>query len=204
MKRIILNLMLLTSIFGISKSFGQGDPSTWSAEKLDQWFQKGDWHKGWNVTPDPSINKMALAKAYFKNPERWDKAFAFMKNTDLTKIEVKRHDIDGDNLYVLVSQYTTKNQEDAKFEAHRKYVDIQYVISGNEQMGCVPYVLKDVVSQEYSDAKDIEYFSVKSPKLYKADPKRFFLFFPEDAHMPSIKDGNNSPVKKAVVKLKLD
>jgi YhcH/YjgK/YiaL family protein len=196
--------MLLAGIFGASGVSGQNDPTKWSAEQLNQWFQKGDWHKGWNVTADPSVNKLALAKAYFKNPQRWEKAFDFLKNTDLSKLEVKRHDIDGDNIYLLVQQYTTKNPEDAKFEAHRKYVDIQYVVSGKEQMGLVPYTQKDVVSQEYSDSKDIEYFSVKNPVLYKADPSRFFLFFPEDAHMPSIKDGNNSPVKKAVVKLKLD
>jgi YhcH/YjgK/YiaL family protein len=196
--------MLLTSIFGFSKSFGQGDPSTWSAEKLNQWFQNGEWHKGWAVTPDASTNKAALAKAYFKNPERWNKAFAFLKDKDLKTLEVKRHDIDGDNLYVIVSEYTTKNPQDARYEAHKKYIDIQYVITGKELIGFCPITLKDKVLQEYDPAKDIEFFSVKKESTGQANPSKFFIFFPEDAHMPSLKDGNNSQVKKAVVKLKID
>ena len=196
--------MVLTSILGITNSFAQEDPSKWSAEKLNQWFQKGDWRNGWAVTPDPSINKLALAKAYFKNPDRWNKAFAFMKNNDLKKLEVKRHDIDGDNLFLNLSEYTTKNPETAKYEAHRKYVDIQYVVTGNEQIGIAPLSSKDKVAQEYSDAKDVELMTVKGGTMHKADPTRFFIFFPGDAHMPNLKDGSNSPVRKAVIKLKLD
>jgi biofilm protein TabA len=196
--------MVLLSILGASNLSGQDNPSTWSPEKLNQWFQKGDWHKGWAVTPDPSINKAALAKAYFKNPERWNKAFAFLKDNDLKKIEAKRHDIDGDNLFVSVTEYTTKNPEDAKYEAHRKYIDIQYVIAGKELIGIAPLTAKDKVSQEYNDAKDIEFMTVKKGTMMQANPAKFFIFFPEDAHMPNLKDGSNSAVKKAVVKVKID
>ena len=56
----------------------------------------------------------------------------------MSKLEVKRYDIDGDNLYATVSEYITKNEEDAKFEAHQKYIDIQYVISGKEIMSIAP------------------------------------------------------------------
>jgi YhcH/YjgK/YiaL family protein len=204
MKRIIVNLMLLTSIFGLSKSFGQGDPSTWSSEKLNQWFQKGDWHKGWTVTPEASINKATMAKLYFKNPERWNKAFAFLRDNDLKKLELKRYDIDGDNLFVTVSEYTTKNPEDAKYEAHRKYVDIQYIVTGKELIGITPVTSKDKVLQEYDGTKDIEFLSVKKGIMLQANPSKFFIFFPEDAHMPNLKDGANSPVRKAVVKVRID
>jgi biofilm protein TabA len=204
MKHIILSIMVLTSTFGLSESLGQGDPSTWSSEKLNQWFNQGDWHKGWAVTPDPSTNKAALAKAYFKNPDRWNKAFSFLKEKDLKTIEVKRHDIDGDNLYVLVSEYNTKNPEDAKYEAHRKYIDIQYVVTGKELIGIAPITAKETVSQEYNGTKDIEYFSVKKGTMMQANPSKFFIFFPADAHMPNLKDGANSPVRKVVIKVRID
>ena len=47
---------------------------------------KHEWLNGWNVTPDASINKKEFAVYYFKNKERWDKAFAFLKDNDLTKL----------------------------------------------------------------------------------------------------------------------
>lgn len=196
--------MVLTGIFGLSNLFGQGDPSKWNSEQTEKWFNAGDWHKGWAVTPDPSINKTTLAKAYYKNPARWNKAFAFLKDNDLKKLELKRYDLDGNNLYVTISEYNSKNPEDAKYEAHRNYIDIQYVVTGNELIGIAPYASKESVLQAYDATKDIEFVSTKNGNMYKANPSKFFIFFPEDAHMPGLKDGANAPVRKAVVKVKID
>ena len=132
MKNLIFKIMLFISTAGLLGCSGNTDPSGWSKVKTDKWFEKGNWHKGWSVTPDPTINKTALARAYFKNSGRWNKAFAFLRDNDLEKLELKRYDLDGNNLYVTISEYNTKNPEDAKFEAHKKYIDIQYVISGSE------------------------------------------------------------------------
>ena len=55
------------------------DPSAWSSSETDKWFEKHEWLNGWNITPDASINKKEFAVYYFKNKERWDKAFAFLK-----------------------------------------------------------------------------------------------------------------------------
>lgn len=204
MRRIIVSIMVLTSIFGFSKSFGQGDPSTWSSEKLNKWFDQGDWHKGWKVVPDNSINKAALAKAYFKNSARWDKAFAFLGSNDLTKLELKRYDLDGDNLYVTISEYNSKNPETARYEAHQKYVDIQYVVTGNELIGIAPFGTQESVLQPYDATKDVGFYSFKNGKMFKATPAKFFIFFPTDAHEPGLKEETNTPVRKAVVKLRLD
>jgi len=196
--------MVLTSIFGLSKSFGQGDPSTWSSEKLNKWFNQGDWHKGWKVAPDNSIDKATLAKAYYKNSSRWDKAFAFLGANDLTKLDLKRYDLDGDNLYVTISEYNTKNPETARYEAHKKYADIQYVVTGNELIGIAPLTSQDVILQPYDATKDIGFLSSKNGVMVKATPAKFFIFFPENAHMPGLKEGTNAPVRKAVVKVRLD
>ena len=173
-------------------------------KKLNKWFEKGDWHKGWAVTPDNSINKTTLAKAYYKNNERWNKAFAFLRDNDLTKLELKRYDLDGDNLYVMVSEYNTKNPENARYEAHRKYIDIQYVVSGSELIGIAPLASKDSTLQEYDATKDIEFLTVKKGITVQATPAKFFVFFPEEAHMPGLKEEINAPVRKAVVKIRID
>jgi len=204
MKILFLKIMILTSFLNLIGCNSSTDPLAWSDKKIDKWFEKGEWLNGWTISPDASINRKALAVSYFKHKERWDKAFAFLKNNDLTKLELKRNDIDGDNLYAPVSEYITINEEDSKYEAHQKYIDLQYVISGKEQIGIAPLSMKKEVLAPYDSEKDVELMTVTQGTNLKATPERFFIFFPSDAHSPGLKDGENSQVRKIVVKVKVD
>lgn len=204
MKRIILTVILMTTITAILNSQKPDDPSKWSKKKIREWFSKGAWADGWKIVPDSSIDKNKFAISYFRLKERWDKAFSFLKNNDLSKLEVRRYDIDGNNLYALVSEYTSKNEETTDFEAHKKYVDIQYVINGKELINIAPLSAITKVKTPYDQNKDIEFISVNKLVYHKASPEKFFIFFPSDAHRPGLKDGPNAPVKKLVIKLKVD
>jgi YhcH/YjgK/YiaL family protein len=204
MKNLIVVIMVLISFFGLMGSKSSSDPTTWSNKKIDLWFAKNEWNGGWSVMADASINKREFAVSYFKNKERWEKAFNFLKNTDLSKLELKRYDIDGDNLFATVSEYTSKNEDAAKFEAHRKYIDLQYVISGKEVMNIAPLASIKEVINPYDDKKDIEFVTVSKVVNYKASPSNFFIFFPTDVHRPGLKDGVNSLVRKIVIKVKVD
>ena len=204
MKKLTVTIMVLISFFGLMGSKSASDPTTWSSKQVDKWFAKGEWSQGWTVTPDASINKRELAVSYFKNKERWTKAFKFLKGNDLTKLELKRYDIDDDNLFATVSEYQSKNEESAKFEAHRKYIDIQYVISGKEIMNIAPITTVKEVLNPYDATKDIEFVTVNNIANYKASPSNYFIFFPTDAHRPGLKDGANSPVRKVVIKVKVE
>ena len=204
MKKLTVTIMVLISFFGLMGSKSASDPTTWSSKQIDKWFAKGEWSVGWTVTPDASINKRELAISYFKNKERWAKAFKFLKGNDLTKLELKRYEIEGDNLFATVSEYQSKNEETAKFEAHRKYIDIQYVISGKEIMNIAPITTVKEVLNPYDAIKDIEFVTVNNIANYKASPSNYFIFFPTDAHRPGLKDGANSLVRKVVIKVKVD
>ena len=204
MKKLILKIMVLSGFLCLIGFKNTSDPANWSKTQIDKWFEKGEWLNGWNVKPDGSINRKELAVSYFKNKERWDKAFTFLKTTDLPKLEVKRHDIDGNNLYALVSGYVTKNVEDAKFEKHNKYIDIQYVINGTEQMSIAPLKMKKDVLTPYDEAKDIEFMTVNQCSSYNATSEKVFIFFPSDIHRPGVKVGENALVKKVVIKVKVD
>jgi biofilm protein TabA len=204
MKKNFIKVILMISLFGLIGCKVTTDPSSWSNKKISKWFDKEEWLGGWKVTPDSSINKRELAVAYFKNGERWDKAFKFLKDSDLSKLEPKRYDIDGDNLFATVSEYLTKNEETTNFEAHRKYIDIQYVISGKEIMNVAPLSsVKDIIIP-YDATKDIEFMTVGRVVNHLATPGRLFIFFPGDAHRPGLKDGVNSQVRKIVIKLKIE
>ncbi len=204
MKNSLLIIIVMAVLSVISGCSDSSVPSEWSSKKIDRWFEKGDWLNGWQVKPDQSINRKAFAVSYFKNRQRWDKAFNFLKSNDLPGLEIKRYDIDGDNLYAPVSEYMTKNEEDAKYEAHQKYIDIQYVVSGKELIGVALISKKKDTIEPYDAVKDIEFLTVSQGENRLALPDRFFIFFPEDAHRPGLKDGDNSPVRKIVVKVKID
>ncbi len=203
MKNKTVVMLLLVSVLLIQSCSNSTDPSSWSEDKLNTWFDSGSYLNGWSVKPDASVNKKEFAIAYFTNKERWDKAFKYLKTTELNALEVKRHDIDGDNLYALVSEYMTKNEEDAKFEAHKKYIDIQYIIDGSEQMSVAPVTKKGEVLTPYDETKDLEFMTVMESSDFIATPERFFLFFPSDLHRPGVKNGENAHVKKVVIKVKL-
>lgn len=196
--------MVLTSFLGFIGCKSSTDPSQWSSNQIDKWFKKGEWLNGWHVLPDPSINKKVFAVSYFKNKERWDKAFIFLKSNDLSKLEVKKYDIDGDNVYAPVSEYVTKTDENPSYEVHRKYIDIQYIINGKEIIGHAPLAMKKDILVPYDEPKDYELMTVSKGVSLKAAPDRFFIFFPDDAHSPGLKDELNSQVRKVVVKVKVD
>ena len=204
MTNLLLKTMIFAGLFGLFSCKKSGDPSTWSVKQIDRWFEKGNWLNGWHIKPDTSINRKEFAKSYFMHRERWDKAFTFLKENDLTQMEPKRYDIDGDNLYAQVSDYLTKNHEDAQYEAHRKYIDIQYVILGKEFIGIGPISETKDILQPYDESKDIIFMTVNQIRNSQADPGSFFIFFPDDLHRPGLKDGENSMVRKVVVKLKID
>jgi YhcH/YjgK/YiaL family protein len=174
---------------------------TTTSEALN-WFEKGDWKEGWQAQADESIDTAEFFHQYSTNPERWKKAFRFLASTDLKALAVGRYELEGADLYVNISEYTTKNEADAKCEAHYKYVDIQYLIAGEEKMSVVP--LADTKeATPYNEEKDIYFMKPDYDKYYLANPSRFFIFFPGDAHRPSVKVNENAPVKKAVVKLRI-
>lgn len=203
MKNTSIAIMVLFSFLGL---FGckESDPSKWSSRKIDRWFEKGEWLNGWHIKPDASINRREFAISYFKQKERWDKAFTFLKDNDLTKMELKRYDIDGNNVYAPFSEYMSKDDTASSYEAHREYIDIQYVISGKELIGIAPLSdVKDILVP-YDAEKDYELMSVNQIRNVPATPDRFFIFFPSDAHCPGLKDGENAMVRKVVVKVKIN
>ena len=117
--------------------------------------------------------------------------------------ENKRYDLRGNDIYALVQQYATKPLNDGKMEAHRKYVDIQAVISGTEIIGVSSIVgLKEISA--YSDEKDCELFEHNPgmSSLIKLRPGDFMLLHTGEGHMPGIAIGAPAEVRKVVIKVR--
>jgi uncharacterized protein, YhcH/YjgK/YiaL family len=204
MKNLFLKIMAVTTFLGILSFRSSTDPAKWSAKQVNKWFDKGEWLNHLQVKPDPTVNRREFAILYFKHKERWDKAFTFLKENDLKKMELKRYELDGTNLYATVSEYMSKNPEDVKYEEHKKYIDIQYVVSGNELIGISPLSQQKDVLNQYNETKDVMFVTVLKEVYYKATPDKFFIFFPDDFHRPGLKDGTSVPIRKVVIKVKVD
>lgn len=134
---------------------------------------------------------------------RFDAAFAFLEQLP-ADIAPGRHDLDGDNCFALVQAYTTKPVSQAKFEAHRKYVDIQFVQSGVETLLWTPLAALTEATEPYIDEKDIAFFATPSqftPLTLKTG--EFAIFFPTDGHAPCLECGAASEVRKVVIKVRV-
>ncbi len=134
--------------------------------------------------------------------EGFVKAFTYLKETDLDSLEVGKHIIDGEDLFIFVNDYSTKNIEEAMWEGHKEYIDIQYVIEGKEMMGYTS-ISNMIECDEYNKVNDI-FFGKADGQFVIVGPGEFAVFTPKDAHMPSLKVENDGHVRKIVVKMKIN
>lgn len=114
-------------------------------------------------------------------------ALEFLANTDLAALPKGRHNIDGDALFAIVNDYDTQPPGTEPFETHRRYADVQFVVSGEEAFGYLP--LEDQTPlAPYHDAHDfIEYDYEQNREAACFVPLKagmFAIFMPEDMHMP--------------------
>ena len=151
------------------------------------------------------FDKLSHAQTYDTLSSRIQQGLAYLQNTDLASLAPEKYEIDGDNLFVLIQEYETRPLENGKWESHKKYLDIQYIIEGNELMGYAPIeYLTDVV--DLTPTKDMLYYKDANNAgiFLKLNAGEFALFFPQDAHMPNITNGTVCKNKKAVVKILID
>lgn len=197
---VIFIMIILTTI---SCTNNCQNPEKWSDEEVNEWFAKQDWLEGWNSKPDASINKRSFAAHYYKNTKHWKQAFEFLANADLKNMPLGKQELEGKHLFVVVDEYTTKDKKDTKYESHKNYIDIQYVIEGEELMGLTT-LDKLEATDPYNPEKDLAFYAYEGGDYIKCTPNNFVVFFPEDGHRPMMKVTDNSKVKKIVVKILIE
>ncbi|RPJ60157.1 MAG: DUF386 domain-containing protein [Acidobacteria bacterium] len=131
-------------------------------------------------------------------------AFRFLSRPDLDELEPGRHDIHGDDMYALVQRSESRSIESAEFEAHRLYLDIQYLIAGEEYIAATPQQGL-TVSKPYDESRDIEFY-LRPADFQKImmKPGRFVVFYPQDAHLPNCHPDRPGLLHKVVMKVRLE
>jgi YhcH/YjgK/YiaL family protein len=148
------------------------------------------------------IDSIVNAQLYFGLAERIKIGLKFLQDNSFENLAPGRYEIDGDSVYAMVSSYSSKPIENGKWEAHKNYIDIQYVANGIERIG-YSNISSMKVMQEYDAKQDYLLLDGKGSFL-TANAGTFQIFYPEDAHMPGIAaEDNPSQVLKVVVKVKV-
>ncbi len=116
-----------------------------------------------------------------------------------------RVDIDGNNAFLLFNEYQTHDKEEAKFEAHRKYIDVMYMVEGSEIIYVKPVDELQNIIQEYDDNKECLLAELdEDTSAIKLTEGRFVVLYPQDAHAPACNDGDMKKVKKIIGKVLFD
>jgi YhcH/YjgK/YiaL family protein len=135
---------------------------------------------------------------------RFARAFAYLRTVDGTQA-LGRHDLDGDRCFALVQTYETKPVEKALFEAHRKYIDVQFIHSGRETILWAPLAAMQEQTMPYSEEKEAALWKlVPDMTPLHLSAGHFAILFPQDAHAPCVEWGKPEQVFKVVVKVAVE
>ena len=150
------------------------------------------------------IDHLSHAAQYYSVLPRLEKAFAFLETATRENYPVGRYELEGKELFAMVQEYESLPADGSRFEAHRNYVDVQYVVSGTEAIE-VTELSKTRECDAYDSARDVAFFCDHSGKTRTVlTAGEWGLFFPHDVHKPGLApDGTPAHVKKIVVKIRL-
>ncbi len=137
---------------------------------------------------------------YMSLSHNLDTAIAFLKKTDLSKLQMGRTTIDGDNVYCNHFCYTTAPMsENSEFEDHVKYLDLHVIVSGCETIAVSP--AKSLTQTKILEDEDAILYKGDPKLLLPGDSTTFLLVYPGEAHLPKLVSGEASHVDKVVFKI---
>jgi len=144
------------------------------------------------------LDALARADRYAALHPAFAQAFAFLATADLDGLPTGRNAIDGDAMFVMLDRQEGRGREGARLEAHRRYIDIQYTVRGDEEIGWTPLSSCGAPDGGFDEKKDIGFFRDAPAAWVRVPRGSFAVFFPEDAHAPLAGRGL---LVKAIVKI---
>ncbi|MEA5016416.1 MAG: YhcH/YjgK/YiaL family protein [Candidatus Limiplasma sp.] len=148
------------------------------------------------------IDTLKHAEHYYPFGENFKKAFEFLKSNDISEMELGRHDIDGDNVFILVQEYTSKTIDNCGLEVHRMYADVHYVREGFEYLGYAPQERASEPCTPYDEKADAVFFEKECQYLLLQEGD-IAIVFPGELHMPQKRALVPAKVRKACIKVRV-
>jgi YhcH/YjgK/YiaL family protein len=150
------------------------------------------------------LDNVKNSKLYFNLNDKFKAAFDFIDKAVSGNYDAGKYEINGQDLYANIDVYNTKLAADGKFEGHKKYIDVQYVVSGTEAMKVVDDKNTVANSQDNAPNDCMFYQDSELSSVIIVEQGSFAIFYPNDIHMPGLALNDiPSKVKKIVVKVKI-
>lgn len=147
------------------------------------------------------FDTLSNASTYFCLGERFKKAFDFLEDLKVVALEDGKYEIEGTSIFAIIQSSTTKPKEAQVWEAHKKYADIQCLLSGSEWLGYAPIETMKL-ALTYDDVRDFALFDGEGA-YFQTHPGWFSLFFPHDVHKGCVALKTPSRIRKIVVKVEM-
>lgn len=151
------------------------------------------------------VDTAERALAYEKMDPRIAAGLALLNEEYVRTAAEGRYEVEGEDLFFIVQNYSTAPLEKGRLEIHCRYLDIQFIASGRECIGYCP--LEGLLEEEpYSESKDIAFYRSERPiSRLVLETGMFAVFFPQEPHMPGRQAAEKpEPVKKIVVKIRME
>ncbi|MEI8243016.1 MAG: YhcH/YjgK/YiaL family protein [bacterium] len=145
------------------------------------------------------LDLLSNSSVYEKLHAGFSSAFYFLRKPDLVTMSEGRYAIDGERIYAIVQEYDTRPLTEGVLETHTRFIDIQYVISGEELIGYAP-LAGQAIRTPYDNDKDIAFFEGAADPI-RVQQGMIAVFFPHDAHLPGRTTGAPARVRKVVIKV---
>ena len=139
-------------------------------------------------------------------PSALQQGLKFLLETDLSALPLGRHEIQGNKMFASIAEYETEPRVKRRPERHEKYVDIQYICSGEETIGSAPMATDYKIVEDCLIERDVVFYKeIASETLLTLSQGMFAIYFPWDVHRPNCNVGDqSSKVRKIVVKIAVD
>ncbi len=144
------------------------------------------------------LDRLEESGRYTQIHPLFPRAFDALARADLRSLPAGRYPIEGERLYLVITNEEGKGTDGAVLESHRKYIDIQFVVEGTDMIGWRPAAECPDVIARYDPSKDVELYGEKPHAWSRVTGSAFALFFPSDAHAPL---GGTGLLRKAIVKV---
>lgn len=134
---------------------------------------------------------------------RSNKIVDIIEKTDFIKKDDGTIKIDADDLYYILTTYNTSNNiEEKPAEAHRKFIDLQYILYGEEKIGYADYSSPKMLLKEYDEGSDAEFFKrIENESFFVLKKGMYAVFFPEDVHRPGLTNKETRGIRKVIFKI---
>jgi biofilm protein TabA len=144
------------------------------------------------------LDRLENADRYAGLHPDFARALAFLRRTDLAQLAPGRYEIDGRRVDAVVAKAPGRSRDAARLETHRRYIDIQFVLAGTDEMGWRALGRCQTPDGPYDTEGDCQLFADRPEAWIAVAPGALAIFFPEDAHAPLVAQGE---LHKVVVKV---